>query len=321
MNNKILNRILKKSRQPELLEVLTKRLSLTDLQSLLLEVYQEKTQLLTPKDLVSQYSQNRFVKPVQIDPRKILKFDQFAYSLLPDDFSIVELSPVSPLGSNSVLAPISQKNTVCTIRNTEVCSDPTSVLALECALRRKNLYSENPRRIKRIKLCTSSRVLRAQAFNEPVAFAHFRILALCTAGRDHGSFTFEIESLKEQINYYLDLLTKAETIQFDLKKIRILFLIYNLDFLNNFKNQILQPLKSLHPKIQFDVDTDNNSGREYYSLLRFQIFAQDISGEEYFLIDGGFTNWTQQLLSNKKERLLTSGMGSERFIYCFGREG
>ena len=31
------------------------------------------------------------------------------------------------------------------------------------------------------------------------------------------------------------------------------------------------------------------------------------------LIDGGFTTWTQQLLSNNKERLLISGLGTERF--------
>jgi len=35
-------------------------------------------------------------------------------------------------------------------------------------------------------------------------------------------------------------------------------------------------------------------------------------------VDGGFTDWTQQLLSNRKERLLISGMGSERFVFCFG---
>jgi len=35
------------------------------------------------------------------------------------------------------------------------------------------------------------------------------------------------------------------------------------------------------------------------------------------LVDGGFTTWTQQLLSNRKERLMTSGLGSERFCACF----
>jgi len=39
----------------------------------------------------------------------------------------VELSPVCPLGTNSTL---DQNQTVTTIRNSEVCSDSTNVLAL-----------------------------------------------------------------------------------------------------------------------------------------------------------------------------------------------
>ncbi len=35
------------------------------------------------------------------------------------------------------------------------------------------------------------------------------------------------------------------------------------------------------------------------------------------LVDGGFTDWTAKLLSNKKERFLISGLGSERLIDCF----
>jgi hypothetical protein len=35
------------------------------------------------------------------------------------------------------------------------------------------------------------------------------------------------------------------------------------------------------------------------------------------LVDGGFTNWTQQLLSNQKERLLISGIGTERLCSVF----
>ena len=41
------------------------------------------------------------------------------------------------------------------------------------------------------------------------------------------------------------------------------------------------------------------------------MYAQDQAGTESFLVDGGFTDWTQQLLSNRKERLLISSMGVE----------
>jgi hypothetical protein len=38
------------------------------------------------------------------------------------------------------------------------------------------------------------------------------------------------------------------------------------------------------------------------------------------LIDGGLADWTQQLMNNRKERLMTSGLGSERLCACF-RDG
>jgi hypothetical protein len=39
--------------------------------------------------------------------------------------------------------------------------------------------------------------------------------------------------------------------------------------------------------------------------------ARNRAGDEFPLVDGGFTTWTQQLLSNAKERLLISGLGTE----------
>ena len=60
------------------------------------------------------------------------------------------------------------------------------------------------------------------------------------------------------------------------------------------------------------------SGQGYYAGVRFQMYARDQAGTDYFLVDGGFTDWTQQLSSNRKERLLINGMGSERFVAIFG---
>jgi hypothetical protein len=48
------------------------------------------------------------------------------------------------------------------------------------------------------------------------------------------------------------------------------------------------------------------------------MYARDKLGIDYFIVDGGFTDWTQHLSSNRKERLLISGMGSERFVSVFG---
>jgi hypothetical protein len=35
-------------------------------------------------------------------------------------------------------------------------------------------------------------------------------------------------------------------------------------------------------------------------------------------VDGGAMDWTQRLLSNAKERLVISGIGSERLCSAFG---
>jgi hypothetical protein len=61
MKEKIIERILRTAQVPDLLEVLTQRLSQSDLQSLLLEVYRKRAHILTPRHLLQQYEQNRFV--------------------------------------------------------------------------------------------------------------------------------------------------------------------------------------------------------------------------------------------------------------------
>ena len=48
----------------------------------------------------------------------------------------------------------------------------------------------------------------------------------------------------------------------------------------------------------------------YYCLAQFKTFLQ-YKGNQINLSDGGFVDWTQQLLSNKKHRLFISGIGTE----------
>jgi hypothetical protein len=56
-------------------------------------------------------------------------------------------------------------------------------------------------------------------------------------------------------------------------------------------------------------------GLNHYNgfCLRISPLAPD--GIRYPVADGGFTDWTARLLQNKKERLLTSGIGTE--FVCF----
>jgi hypothetical protein len=52
---------------------------------------------------------------------------------------------------------------------------------------------------------------------------------------------------------------------------------------------------------------------EHGDVLRKNDYASLQNRELRALVDGGFTTWTQQPLSNRKERLLISGLGIERF--------
>ena len=48
-----------------------------------------------------------------------------------------------------------------------------------------------------------------------------------------------------------------------------------------------------------------------------KIYVQTPEGEWIELGDGGSVDWTQRLLSNSKERLIASGIGSERVCTLF----
>ncbi|MBW4590335.1 hypothetical protein G7B40_020230 [Aetokthonos hydrillicola Thurmond2011] len=314
MQDKILERILTTSEAPEILDILTNRLSLSDLQSLLLEVYRRRTASLTPSQLLQQYEKNRFTTPSQVNPQYILEFDRLAYSLLPQGFEVLELSPVCPLGSNSVVATVNQNKVLTTVRNTEVTADATNVMALECAKRRRNFAKQS---VEFTKLCTSHRVLRAQGMNKPASFPHFRLLALCTAGRDRGSYNFEIEALTEHLEFYLRLFAAANNTGFTLTNVGVLLTAFDETRYNTLQTLVLEKLATKYQQTTFGFNQERETGRAYYSGAAFHIYARNSSGTEYFLVDGGFTDWTQQLLNNRKERLLISGMGSERFVLYF----
>jgi hypothetical protein len=98
-----------------LVSILAKRLAPTDLQSLLPEVYRARADSRAPSDVLSDYKSDRFVQPSPASPRDLSAWEQIAYSSLPEPFTAIALSPLCPLGTNSVVAPVDQNWTV-TIR-------------------------------------------------------------------------------------------------------------------------------------------------------------------------------------------------------------
>ncbi len=321
MATAIIDRIRREQAGTELFEALAQRLSPSDLQSLLLEVYRVRATRQTPAGLLAQYERNRFVQTSAVSPLLLLEFDRLAFQLAGPLFDPIELAPVSPLGTTSVLAAVDQNSVVATVRNSEVVSDSTNVLAFECALRRRKLLRSPEYAREWVRLCASHRLLRAQHYDRPGALAHFRLFGLCTAGRDQGSYGFEIGALIEQIGFYVRLLSGLVERGFAMRGLRVGL----TDFADGRHQATLQagvlaPLASQFPSVAWGFDPGRASGRDYYDAVCFHIYVQDDAGAEHELVDGGFTNWTQQLLNNKKERLLISGIGTERVCSLFGKE-
>jgi len=61
--------------------------------------------------------------------------------------------------------------------------------------------------------------------------------------------------------------------------------------------------------IKTTIEQQVNAG-DYYQLVQFKIYLEH-NGKEINLSDGGFTDWTQKLIQNKKHRLLISDAGTE----------
>lgn len=312
MANQIVERIAREVELPELPDVLANRLEPTDLQSLLLNVYQARARKVSPAALLRQYQQNRFVQPATLDPRQQHALDGVAYARLPAGFEPLELSPVCPLGTNSVIATVDQNKTITTIRNTEVVSDSTNVLALECANRRQTLYHKQSTNLPDTKLFASHRLVRTQVFQGPATLPHFRVLSLVSAGRDRGGFSFESTALVEHIEFYVRMIQTLAANNKTRVQLRVAVTMFEETQRTRVQANVVENLASKYADIAFQFDDARESGRGYYVGAGFQLFAKNFAGTEYFIADGGCTNWMQTLLSNQKERLVISGAGCER---------
>jgi hypothetical protein len=307
---KIIDRIQREAGVADLLAVLSERLTPTDLQSLLLEVYRRRTSQLKPSTLVTQYAANRFVRPALISPVQLLEWEEAAFSNLPQEFETLALSPVCPLGASSVLAQVDQNWAVATVRNTEVVSDSTNVLALECAIRRRALLRANTRTSEAVHLASSHRLLRAQAYRSPSQVAHFSLFALCSAGRDREQTSFDLEALTVHIRFYLRALRGYLGAGVPLQVFTTCLDQPTRD--DDLEMHLHEPLRAEFVDVKFDIDNQRTAGRGYYRNFCFNIYATDRAGKHLELVDGGCVDWMQKYLSNARERLVISGIGNER---------
>jgi hypothetical protein len=308
--DKILERIERETGVADLAALLAERLEPADLHSLLLEVYRRRADRRSPAAVLSDFESNRFVRPARTDPGELLRWEQVAFASLPEEFETIELSPVCPLGTSSVIATVSQNKSLATIRNVEVVSDATNVLALECALRRRTLLRQEPKSPTPVHLATSHRLLRTQAYEDSNLQQHFRLFMLCSAGRDVGGGRFQIEALSEHIRSFL---RAARSFVGPGLYLRVSVTDLSPDSSQGgFGSQVLAALEGQFPDVDFRIDPSRQTGRGYYSEVCFHVHAILPSVGSLELADGGAVDWTQKLLSNAKERLVISGISGER---------
>ncbi len=291
---------------PGIVEILGEKLSTSDLNSLLLEVFRAKTAHISPSGLLRAYRQNRFVQPSAVDA---VAFGEFTLEWLKAarsaGFMPLELSPVAPLGSCAAVGTVHQNKVLSALRGTEVVADATNVLALESADRRiKEGFPPEP-----VHFSVAHRHLRAQEIPKMPGFsAHFGILGLTSAGRDTGGFQFEKENLLRHIHFYKT--SFEERLQITPVKIRLKALDPAAGE-NRLFRYVLSFLQDAEPDWPIEVIESKQSEQEYYRHLQFKIVIPGPEGRDIEIADGGFTDWTQQLTGNRKERLLISGVGLE----------
>lgn len=363
MPSKIVRRILAQSGMPDLFDVLARDLPLSDLQSLLLEVYQARSRSLAEPDVIER-AQRGVMRPSQVEARQFHQFDAAAFATA-GEFEAVELSPVGPLGLNRVLGEVGQNSVLTTIRGSEVLGDATMSMAIECAGRRKASQ-------KVVRLCSSHRVVRMQPFDVPGYVPHFRLFSLVSAGRDTGSSGFEKEHFGEHVGFYLRLFRALAKQGFgfdsplveisDPEITRVLLesqgiapdqvreairahrpggsqrflaehgvtlpdaveepaseladvgarfgLEAQIQRLSGLRARVSEILKAF-PQASFRFNFSRLEGLAYYSGPSLRISPVAPDGQRYAIVDGGFTDWTARLLQDKKERLFTSGIGTE----------
>lgn len=296
---------------PEALQQLSAGLSGTELQSLLLEVMQQRAHRRSPADVMAQYQRDGFVQPASADLRVSLAIDQHFLAVMPE-FEAIELAPVAPLGTCSAVALTDQHRVLSALRSCEVVSDPTNLMALECG---KRLRAE-PRQA--VHLATSQRVVRAQPQRNLPGFApHFRMFALASAGRETKDHAFTVETLLLHMRSMQRALDRLAAHGFRFGARRIVVLATNER--ERLATRVVEALRSSGvPVSQERLD------HAYYSGgLRYQIWvspqptAAGSSESELPLVDGGVFDWLTKLNANRRAVFVASGAGTQLLALRF----
>jgi len=299
MEKGIMKNILKKLSSEKMLQDLDENLSLSELNSFLLELFRRKAKKIKPARVFGQFRNNRFVHPSGVDTLEILKTElEYLTYAASKGFKPLRLSLLAPLGTCSVMGFVDQNNILSTVRGVEVVSDATNVLALKIA----EDTHQGKDKIKIYRYSTVHRHVRGQVPPHPDYSAHFSLFCMASGGYDRGNFDFELSEMNKHVELIYSILSN----RFGEDKLRIRF------YLKKNSSSISKIIKGSEDFIWSDkkVEMIEDKKNDYYQLVQFKIFLIS-NNNEYNLADGGLVNWTQKLLANKKLRLVISGIGIE----------
>jgi hypothetical protein len=323
----------------------------SDLRSLLLHVTRRRAAGLDPAAVLRARGDDVTLAPVAVDGRALQLAGLLAIDAAPG-FEPLTLSPVAPAGVNTVLGGIDQNLSLATVRGSEVLSDPTTSLALEAARRRRAgeaaVRLSWVGRVLRMQqfgggwnqhfglfaLVSAGRRQPDHAFglaalHEHLA-VHLRVMkALADAGHDAGrpvvevSDTALLRALCGEARADLDdLADQARDDDLDPEQLlaeagvtaeRFAERVEGSRLLELVRDRVYAPLHEQFPEARLGFRVGRLAGIGYYNGLLLNIDAER-DGSRLSVADGGSTDWTQRLLSDRAERLFTSGIGLERLI-------
>ena len=295
--NKIIAKIQDKlSEKKNILSELEK-LSNSELNTFLLELFRIKSQKVNPTETLKQFSENRFVVPSDMDIIKLKEIEiQWLKYVKEKEYKPVHLSPLAPFATCSSVGLVNQNNVVSALRGTEIVSDATNILALKIASEFKEIKDKGLI----LRYSTTHRHIRGQYFEDPDFTAHFSILCLASGGFDKGNYEFEISQLEEHIEILYSLIRKK------FKDDDLFIKFFAKENSEQFQTLLKQSNKMFwaDKEVVAIEDFDN----KYYKTIQFKIGIKR-NNQAIEIADGGDVDWTQKLLRNKKHRLFISGIG------------
>jgi len=294
----IIENVLEKAGNKNLINELTIRLSQSEINTLLLALSKKITNKNTPSDILSKYESNRFVKPSELNPIKVKKVEIMMLEMAEaSGFLSVLLSPASLLGSCSVIAKVDQNNVISATRGLELIADSTNMLAIYLANGIKNKTIDNTK--SPVHLSATCRVTRGQMYKTYEFVPHFSLFTIVSSGKNTGSYGFEKDAIARHMQFYINYFEEKLG-----HKLTVTLNVRNgyTDKIG-FIDRIHCHLREIYPYTDFIMNVEETEN-SYYQGINFKIIVEGIE-----LVDGGFVDWTQKLLGNKKERLLISGTG------------